>query len=66
MSDKKFCDMTPEERLDDLRDRVSKFNMLGLPGQPMGMHMGTSYLVGDLWHELQIAKAPVHPEQGTI
>lgn len=34
--------------LDDLRDRVNKFNALELPGQPMGMHMGTSYLVNDL------------------
>lgn len=55
--EKKFCDMTPDERADDLRDRVNKFNMLELPGQPMGMHMGTSYLVNDLWHELQTAQS---------
>ena len=53
MSDKKFCDMTPEERTIDLQERVNQFNMLQLPGQPQGMHMGTSYLIGDLWRELQ-------------
>jgi len=56
VADKKFYDMTPDERFDDLHDRVNKFNMLQLPGQPMGMHMGTSYLVDDLWRELQRAK----------
>ena len=38
---------------DDLKDRVEKFRALQLPGQPMGMHMGTSYLVNDLWREVQ-------------
>ena len=38
---------------DDLQDRVEKFRALELPGQPMGMHMGTSYLVNDLWREVQ-------------
>lgn len=33
-----------------LKSRVDKFNALELPGQPMMMHMGTSYLVGDLWN----------------
>lgn len=37
---------------DDLKDRIEKFNLLELPGQPMMMHMGTSYLVGDLWREI--------------
>ena len=54
--EKKFCDMTPDERFDDLRARVCKYNMLQLPGQPMGMHMGTAYLLNDLWSELQRAK----------
>ena len=53
MSEKKFCDMTPDERRVDLEDRINKFHMLQLPGQPMGMHMGTSYLVNDLWHEFE-------------
>lgn len=33
---------------DDLKERAEKFSMLELPGQPQGMHMGTSYLVHDL------------------
>lgn len=53
MAEKKFCDMDSGERLDDLQERVNCFNMLALPGQPQGMHMGTSYLIGDLWSELQ-------------
>ena len=52
MSDKKFFEMTTEERTIDLQERVNQFNMLQLPGQ-QGMHMGTSYLIGDLWRELQ-------------
>lgn len=39
--------------MDELEERVHKFNSLSLPGQPMGMHMGTSYLVNDLWREVQ-------------
>lgn len=56
MAEKKFCDMDHDERIDDLNERVNRFNMLALPGQPQGMHMGTSYLVGDLWRELQRSK----------
>lgn len=37
----------------DLEKRVQQFRCLELPGQPHGMHMGTSYLVGDLWGEVQ-------------
>jgi len=37
---------------DDLKNRVENFNCLELPGQPMGMHMGTSQLVNDLWREV--------------
>lgn len=39
--------------MDDLKDRVEKFMMLQLPGQPMMMHMGTSHLVQDLWREVK-------------
>jgi len=53
MSEKKFFDMTNEERIVDLEKRVNQFNMLQLPGQPIGVHMGTSYLISDLWRELQ-------------
>ena len=38
---------------DDLKERVEQFRALELPGQPMGMHMGTMYLVDDLWREVQ-------------
>lgn len=37
---------------DSLKDRVAKFNMLALPGQPLLMHMGTANLVNDLWREV--------------
>ena len=50
---KKFCDMTSTERLDDLQERVNQFNMLQLPGQLQSMHMGTMYLIDNLWTELQ-------------
>lgn len=36
-----------------LEERVVAFQSLSLPGQPMAMHMGTSYLVNDLWREVQ-------------
>ena len=37
----------------ELNKRIQQFNSLSLPGQPLGMHMGTSYLVNDLWREVQ-------------
>ena len=51
--EKKFFEMTEAERLKDLEERVFQFNSLQLPGQPMGMHMGTSYLISDLWATLR-------------
>lgn len=36
-----------------LDERVHQFKCLSLPGQPMSMHMGTSYLVSDLHAELK-------------
>jgi len=36
-----------------LKERVEAFNMMELPGQPRMMHMGTSYLVNDLWREVE-------------
>ena len=38
---------------DELQERVLKFTMLQLPGQPQSMHMGTAYLVDDLWSEVR-------------
>jgi hypothetical protein len=42
-----------EEKIADLRERVAKFNLMELPGQPMGMHMGTSHLVNDLMRAVE-------------
>jgi hypothetical protein len=39
--------------MDDLEKRVQQFQTLQLPGQPIGMHMGTANLVNDLWRELK-------------
>lgn len=36
-------------RIRALKERKNQFHFLELPGQPQGMHMGTSYLVTDLW-----------------
>ena len=57
-------EMTKEDTKDDLADRVYKFNRLQLPGQPMGMHMGTSYLVNDLWMEVQRLRAALAAKEG--
>lgn len=45
--------MSKPKQTDSLKDRVEQFMMLKLPGQPMMMHMGTSYLVQDLWYEVK-------------
>jgi hypothetical protein len=39
--------------MDDLKKRVEQFQALQLPGQLQMMHMGTLYLVNDLWKEVQ-------------
>lgn len=39
--------------MDDLEERVELFNMMELPGQPRIMHIGTQYLVNDLWKEIK-------------
>lgn len=44
-------------RIEELRERVDKFHRLELPGQPLGMHMGTSYLVSDLLSEIEALSA---------
>lgn len=54
MSDKqRFGEMTPAQRLEDLIERTALFHLMQLPGQPMGMHMGTSRLVSDLLNEVR-------------
>jgi len=47
---------TPEA-LDALKDRVTQFRAMKLPGQPMAMHMGTAYLVGDLDEAIRALRA---------
>jgi len=50
--------MTDPDKFLDLQQRVLQFGMLKLPGQPRIMHMGTSYLVNDLWRELKKLNEP--------
>lgn len=40
--------MEYDKEIQALKERKMQFDMLELPGQPMGMHMGTAYLMGDL------------------
>jgi hypothetical protein len=40
------------EITDGLMERIDQFRTFSLPGQPISMHMGTSYLVTDLWREV--------------
>jgi hypothetical protein len=49
--------MTTTTDQPDLATRVQQFVCMELPGQPRGMHMGTSYLVNDLWSEIQRLRA---------
>ena len=37
----------------NLEEKVNQFKSLGIPGQPTGMHMGTYYLISDLWEEVK-------------
>jgi len=47
--------------IESLEDRVLKFLMLELDGQPRFMHMGTSYLVRDLMAEVRRLSALAQP-----
>lgn len=51
---------------DDLADRVEKFQTLRLPGQLPAMHMGTSYLIDDLWRAVKELRAEVDELVGQI
>lgn len=42
--------------MEDLETRVKQFRSMSLPGQPIGMHMGTAYLINDLWSEVQFLR----------
>ena len=39
--------------MDSLEERIKQFEMMRLPGQPRAIHMGTSYLITDLWREVK-------------
>lgn len=41
------------EEKESLEERVKKFERMEIPGQPIAMHMGTLYLMKDLWQEVQ-------------
>lgn len=45
----------------ELRERVRDFQMLRLPGQPLMMHMGTSYLVNDLQSRILALEKALQP-----
>ena len=51
---------------DNLKKRVEQFHCLQLPGQPMAMHMGTSYLVNDLVAEIERLEEPLLKARGEI
>jgi hypothetical protein len=56
-------DKLTQQEFDDLRTRVDQFQMLKLPGQPQMMHMGTSYLVGDLWRAIKRLQEASHADR---
>ena len=43
-----------KEKLEDLEKRTMDFKCLQLPGQPMMGHMGTNYLVNDLYQAMKM------------
>lgn len=47
----------------DLGERVLDFMLLKLPGQPKGMHVGTSNLVNDLWSEVKRLRKLLNTEK---
>jgi hypothetical protein len=54
---------TSPEAVEQLRKRVMQFKTMSLPGQPMSMHMGTSYLVGDLDKAIAALSAALEAER---
>ena len=48
----------------DLETRVRQFERLELPGQLPAMHMGTAYLVSDLWKEIERLREQLHYASG--
>ena len=56
----------PELTDEDLKERVDQFRTMSLPGQSMGMHMGTAYLVADLWTTIESKNAMLEAKEKTI
>lgn len=48
-----------KEVMNELKARVDQFCQMELPGQLPAMHMGTWYLVNDLWLEVKALAAEV-------
>lgn len=55
----RFNEMSIDAKVKDLIERVALFHMLSLPGQPQGMHMGTSYLVNDLLRTVEELRSEI-------
>lgn len=49
----------------DLEQRVQQYRTFELPGQPMATHMGTSYLINDLWKEVERLRAELDAARRT-
>lgn len=49
MADETVKDGGSAVDFDALKERVYQWQLMELPGQPAMMHMGTFYLVNDLW-----------------
>jgi hypothetical protein len=47
--------------MDYLEERVAQFIKNELPGQPKSVHLGTMYLVTDLWREVQKLRKQLEP-----
>lgn len=52
------------DKIEELEERVMQFNTLSLPGQPLMMHMGTSYLVNDLWEKVKRLQSELEKKEG--
>lgn len=54
------------EEIRKLEQKVKNFNCLRLPGQGLSIHMGTSYLVNDLWRSIQALLTALSEKEGEI
>ena len=58
--------MTTTTDKPDLATRFQQFVRMELPGQPRVMHIGTSYLVNDLWREVQRLRVGLEDAVNTL